>query len=68
MLMVLRASAWGISAHRETDVPDFKLGKPPIVESWIAFDFEPKPDKVLVECFQSAFTDKGFKLFEPVGT
>lgn len=26
---------------------EFKLSKPPIVESWIAFDFDPKPDKVL---------------------
>ena len=24
----------------------FKLGRPPIVESWIGFDFEPKADKV----------------------
>ena len=25
----------------------FKLGKPPIVESWIGFDFEPRADKIV---------------------
>ncbi len=25
---------------------ELKLGKPPVVESWIAFDFEPSPNKV----------------------
>lgn len=31
---------------QENNLPEFKLNKPPIVESWVSFDFEPKPDKV----------------------